>query len=55
MFGNSVMIDNNKTITELNIDKLTAWTVGLTNTYLGWFDFFRPRADPNAPRIGEMH
>ncbi len=55
VFGNSVMIDNNKTITELNIDKLTAWTVGLTNTYLGWFDFFRPRADPNAPRIGEMH
>ena len=54
VFGSSIMINNNKPITELNIDKMTAWTVGLTNTYLGWFDFFRPRADPNAPRIGEM-
>ena len=54
VFGNSVMINSHKVITELNIDKLTAWTVGLTNNYMGWFDFFRPRVDPNAPRIGEI-
>jgi len=60
IFPNSIMLDNNKKISGLAIDKMTAWCVGLTDVYLGWYDFFKPRLDKAdykfvQPRIVEKN
>jgi hypothetical protein len=60
IFPNSIMLDSNKKITGLVIDKMTAWCVGLTNVYLGWYDFFRPRFNKEdykivQPRISDRN
>lgn len=51
---NSIMLYKN-TITKLKIDKLTAWCVGLTKNYLGWFDFFKPRLNKEDYKIIQPH
>ncbi|MDI9364343.1 MAG: hypothetical protein QM541_05290 [Flavobacterium sp.] len=60
IFPNSIMLDSNKKITGLMIDKMTAWCVGLTNVYLGWYDFFKPRFNKDdykivQPRISDKN
>ena len=40
VFPNSIMLDANKEINELKVDQLTAWCIGWTHSYWGWYDFF---------------
>jgi hypothetical protein len=34
------MLEANKEISELKVDQLTAWCIGWTHSYWGWYDFF---------------
>jgi hypothetical protein len=53
IFPNSIMLQSHDLITQLTIDKLTAWCVGITDKYFGWYDFFKPRVNKRTYKIIE--
>ncbi len=43
VFPNSIMLEgSNKEIGDLRIDQLTAWCIGWSHSYWGWYEYFGP-------------
>jgi hypothetical protein len=42
VFPNSIMLETYREIGELRMDQLTAWCIGWSNSYWGWYDYFGP-------------